>query len=80
MKITYTVGARTGQTVDVDVTTGEWMIEKRRAVAVVEELATEVVEAPRVKRKYTRRAPSKATEDSATEGTEDEGTEVEDEA
>lgn len=70
MKVQYTVGKRTGQIEDVDTSTGEWLIDKRRAVAV-EEPQEQTPEAPRVKRKYTRRAPTTQTpEESSVEDAE----------
>lgn len=72
MKITYTVGKESGRTVEVDTEVGEWLVDKRRAVAV-DETPVEATEAPRVKRKYTRRAPvAQAPTEDDTEGTEDE--------
>lgn len=75
MKIQYTVGKRSGQSEEVDTATGEWLIDKRRAVAV-QEAPIETPSEPRVKRKYTRRAPSTQTpaegvSETSTEGTED---------
>jgi len=75
VKIQYTVGKRSGQSEEVDTATGEWLIDKRRAVAV-QEAPTEAPSEPRVKRKYTRRAPTtpapaEGGSEASTEGTED---------
>ena len=67
MKITYTVGSRAGLTAEVDTETGTWMVAKRRAIAV-QDTPSEGDGEPRVKRKYTRRAPTTGKgEDKGTE-------------
>ena len=81
MKIRYSVGSRAGRITEVDEVTGRWMIDKRRAVEVAPEPAPEAGgEAPRTKRKYTRKAPvapvpGPDVEDAQEQGTEDEGSE-----
>ena len=66
MKIQYTVGSRSGTIAEVDQGIGQWMVDKRRAVAV-SEAPVEAAEAPRVKRKYTRKAPTELTTETTSE-------------
>jgi len=74
MIIKYTVGSRAGRVTEVDDVTGRWMVDKRRAVEVAPEPPEQGVEVPRVKRKYTRRAPvDQAPVEGVSEGGSEEG-------
>lgn len=76
MKIRYSVGSRAGRIAEVDEVTGKWMIDKRRAIEVTPEPAPEAGgEAPRTKRKYTRRAPVAPVPDTEAEDAQEQGTE-----